>query len=345
MLKFKKIFFLIILFFPFYSSADINKKYDVVAIGEAMVDIIDNVSDEELIHIMPAGFKKADTRRVDKDTADTILAKMKDYIIIPGGSEANVIVNIASLGGKTAFNTVIADDKFGRLFKESLTEANVEFLSPFLTDSSKSTALCFTFITPNKNRTFAVFSNISSEINDNFVNYDAIKNSKIFYTDASDIDNDGPKSKVINKAITAAESSSTLIAFNLNNSYFAEINRDEIISLLPKIDIIIGNEPDSRVLFKTDNLEDIINNYLKHSQIVIITQEEKGAIIATKDKRFHIPTKVLQEKIIDLNGAGDAFAGGFLYGYTHGYSLEESSEIAAQTAAKIIYQTGPRPQN
>ena len=180
--KLKQIFFWIILSFSFYSSADTNKKYDVVAIGEAMVDIIDNVSDEELVYIMPTGFKKSDTRRVDEETARKILDKMKDYTIIPGGSEANVIANIASLGGKTAFNTVIADDKFGILFKESLTKANVDFLSPFLTNSPKHTALCFTFITPDKNRTFAVFSNISSEITDDFVNYEAIKNSKIFVT-------------------------------------------------------------------------------------------------------------------------------------------------------------------
>ena len=324
-------------------SLSVDKKYDVVAIGNVMVDLIEYTSEDELYKIMPLGFHKADTNKIDNKTADQIHSNMHDIITIPGGSTANVMVDIASLGGKTAFNAISANDKFGKLFKESLIKEGVSYTSPFSKDLSQHTSLCFTFITPDKDRTFAVYADIAKEINDNFIDYDAIKNSKVFYTDASNLSHGGNQSKVTFKAVDVAKNNGIITAFNLNNNHYVETYRDEIISLLPKIDIIVGSEAEARNLFKVKTTDEAITKYLNYAQIVVITQGKKGAIIATKEAKFHIPTAGETSRIIDLNGAGDGFIAGFLYGYTHDYNLEDSGKLGAKTAAQIIYQVGARP--
>ena len=320
-----------------------TKKYDVVAIGKAMVDIIQYTSEEELKQIMPAGFHKADSNKITDKQADQINAKMHDIIIISGGSEANVIANIASLGGKTAFNAISADDKFGAIFKESLEKEGVHYSSPFSKDPSKRTARCFTFITPDKDRTFAVSADIAKDIDDRYIDYNTIKESKLFYTDASNLSHGANQSKVTIKALETANQNNTITAFNLNNNRYVESYGEEIISLLPKIDIIVGSEKEALNLFKVNNIDEALAKYLEHAKIAIITQGKEGAVIATKNEIIHIPSAADQNKIVDLNGAGDAFIGGFLYGYTHGYSLKDAGHLGAKTSAQIISQTGARP--
>lgn len=341
----KSLVFLSLPFFSSISHADINKKYDVIAIGNALVDVISYSSEEEMIRIMPKNFNKGDTIKVTESIADDVVSKMNNPIIIPGGSSANTMVDLASLGGKTAFNSIVANDELGRLFVNSLKEANVDYLSPLDKNTDKQTARCITFITPDKDRTFAVATNIIDDLNDIFIDYKAMRNSKIIYTDSSSLDHGGVRSKTVKKSYDLAKSNNALSAFNLNNNYYIENYGEEIISLLPKIDILIGSETEAKNLFKTKDLETAILKYLEHVKIVVITQGKQGSLIATKDEIIHIPSAVNPDKIIDLNGAGDAFAAGFLYGYTHDYTLKESGELASKTAAEIIYQSGARPNH
>lgn len=333
----------IVLIFPL-SSYSIEKKYDVVAIGNAMVDLIDNVTEDELKEIMPAGFNKNDSNKIDEKTADKIQAKMRDITIISGGSEANIVAGVGSLGGKAAFNAIAADDELGKLFKQGLEKENVKFLSLLAEDKSLRTARCFTFITPDKDRTFAVSDSISNKINDWYIDYEAIKESKIFYTDASNLSHGGAQSKVTHKAIYIAKKNGTLVAFSLNNNRYVETYRDEIIATLPKVDIFLSSEKEAKNLFKVKDVDEALNLYLKYVKVAVITRGRKGAVIATKDSRFTVESVADNSKIVDLNGAGDGFAAGFLYGYTHNYSLKDAAMLGSKTAAEIIYQVGARPQ-
>lgn len=341
----KSLVFLSLPFFSSISHADINKKYDVIAIGNALVDLISYTSEEEMTRIMPANFNKGDTIKVSESTADEIVSKMDNPVIIPGGSSANTMVDLASMGGKTAFNSIVADDELGRLFVNSLKEAKVDYLSPFDKKRGKQTARCITFITPDKDRTFAVATNIINDLDDSFIDYETMKNSKIIYTDSSSLDHGGVRSKTVIKSYDIAKNNNALSAFNLNNNYYIENYGEEIITLLPKIDILIGSETEAKNLFKTKDLETAVLKYLEHVKIVIITQGKQGALIATENERIHIASAVTPDKVIDLNGAGDAFAAGFLYGQTHDYTLKESGELAAKAAAEIIYQSGARPNH
>ncbi|MCT4634993.1 MAG: adenosine kinase [Rickettsiales bacterium] len=341
----KSLIFLSLPLFSSISHAEINKKYDVIAIGNALVDIISYTSQEKMTRIMPTNFKKGDTIKVTESTADEIASKMSNPLIIPGGSSANTMVDLASMGGKTAFNSIVADDELGRLFVKSLEKENVDYLSPFDKRIDKQTARCITFITPDKDRTFAVATNIIDDLDDSFIDYEAMKSSKIIYTDSSSLDHGGVRSKTVIKAYDIAKNNNALSALNLNNNYYIENYGPEIISLLPKIDILIGSENEAKNLFKTQDLETAVLKYLEHIKIIVITQEERGALIATKNERIHIDSKVTPDKVSDLNGAGDAFAAGFLYGQTHNYTLRESGELAAKAAAEIIYQSGARPNH
>lgn len=343
MRNFKHILILLVLLFQ-GSVIALEKTYDVVAIGKAMVDVVSFVSDEELKSIMPAGFRKADSNKISAQDADNFFKRLNQYEIIPGGSEANVIVDIASLGGKTAFNTIAANDKFGLMFRESLTKEKVAYLSKLSYYSDKSTALCFTFITPDKDRTFAVSADLTYEMNESYINFDSIKQSKVFYTDSSNIDDGGVRSKIINKAFSIAKENSTTIAFNLNNKYYIEKHRDEIIKLLQEVDILFAGISEAELLFKVGTLDEVISEGLRYAKTLVITMGKAGAIIVNKNQRIYIPTQGEQDKIVDLNGAGDAFAAGFLYGITQGYDYKKSGEIAAKTASVIITQVGARPK-
>lgn len=328
------------------SNATISheKSIDVIGIGKALVDIIEVTSEEKLNEIMPKGFKKGDSTKINDLQAEIMLSKMQNYKIIPGGSEANVIVNVASLGGKSAFNAVVANDDFGILFKKSLQDHGVLFSNNFAPKNLGQTGRCFTFITPDKERTFAVAASLIKHIDDEYVNYDYIAKAKIFYTDASNLNNGGNQSKITLKAIDFAKNNNTQVAFNLNNNYYVQKNREEILKLLPKVDIFFASEKDAMSLFQAKDLEEALEKYRKYVKIAVITRGKDGALIVKGTQQIHVAAQADHTKIIDLNGAGDGFTGGFLYAYTQGYEIEKIGEIAAKTATAIIYQIGARPQ-
>ena len=218
----------------------------------------------------------------------------------------------------------------------------VKFLSK-VAKTDHSTAYCFALITPDKERTFAVYSKITSEIDHGFINYDAIKNSKMFYTDASNLGCYN-KDEVTDRALDLAKINGVDTIFNLNNNYFVEKNREAIIKLLSKIDIIVGGEEEVKNLFNKCSLDEAIQMCIKHSKVAVIPQGAKGATIATKDKVMKFPSVVNPERIVDLNGAGDGFIAGFLFGQSTGHTLEDSAGIGMKTAAQIIYQKGARPK-
>ena len=337
-----------IIFLPFFSFCAIQDKeniYDLVAIGEAMVDVIEIISDEKLKEIMPREYSKGDTLRISNSEAQELMGKLNDYEIIPGGSEANMAAYFAALGGRVGFNSVVADDKYGILFKESLERFGVEFLSPLLSSNEGSTALCITFITPDKDRTFAVDASISKKIDNIFVDFSAIAKAKLFYTDASNLDGNKNKSQIVLKALKTSKENDVETVFNLNNNYFVNTHRDEIISLLPQIDILIGSEKSFDNLFRAENIDLAIDEALKKVEIVVVTLGRRGAIIANRSFRAHVKTKAQKDRIIDTTGAGDAFAAGFLFARSRGKNLKDSAEFGSLVAAQALYLKGGRPKN
>jgi sugar/nucleoside kinase (ribokinase family) len=332
-----------LLLIPSLAVSKENKKYDVIGIGNSMVDIVTKVSDEELLALLPAGGKKGGDIHVDEPTLNLLMAKLTNKKVIPGGSSANVMVDIASLGGKTAFNTVILNDQLGKVFKQSMTKAKVTMLSP-VAKSGPGTATCLTFITPDGERSFVVYVGIAADMSEPYINYTSLKDAKVLYTEGSVWDHNGKRAQAVIKAIKQAKATDVKIAFNLHNEFYISQYREEFKKILPLVDIVMSNENEAKELFGTSDLNYVINEYRKYVDVAIITQAANGALIVTKDDVMHIPALAKREDIIDTNGAGDAFAAGFLYGYTHGESLQKSGEIGAQAAAEIIKQEGARPQ-
>lgn len=327
---------------PSLTMAKDTKKYDVFGIGNSMVDIIVKVSDQELDKLLPSGVKKGGDIYVTEETLRSIMGRVKDPLILPGGSSANVMVDVASFNGKAAFNSVISDDEMGKLFKKSMDDANVAYLSP-IQKKGKATASCLTFVTPDGERTFVVNIGIASDLGERYIDYSQIKNSKVLYTEGSIWDKDGRRAKAATKAIGVANRMGVKVAFNLHDGFYMSQYRSQFVRLLPMLDIVIGSENVAKELFKAKDLTQVIQQFQKRDKIAVVTQGAKGALIITKNEVIHIPSIVAKEDVVDTSGAGDAFAAGFLYGYTHGKSLKESGELGAQAASKIVTQLGARP--
>lgn len=328
---------------PSLIMAEPVKKYDVFGVGNSMVDIIVKVSEQELAQLLPPGVKKGGDIHIDEASMQSIMKRMKDITIIPGGSSANVMVNISSFNGKAAFNSVIKDDELGKLFKESMDNARVSYLSP-INNQGKATATCLTFITPDGDRTFVVNIGTAADMSERYIDYSQIKDSKVLYTEGSIWDHEGTtRAKAATKAIGVANRMGVKVAFNLHDEFYISQYRSQFLRLLPMIDIVISNENGAKKLFATDDLTQVIQQYQKRNKIGIVTLGAKGAIIITKNEIIHIPALVEKKDVVDTTGAGDAFAAGFLYGYTHGKSLKESGHIGAQAASQIIRQLGARP--
>lgn len=346
MIFFKKlthIFFVLICTF-FTPAMASDRSFDLVAIGEGMVDIVETISDSDLEEIMPEGYKKADTTRIDNQTAKDILGKMNDFVVIPGGSEANMAAYFAALGGRVGFNAVVADDEYGLKFKESLEHLKVSFLSPLMPKKEASTALCITFITPDKERTFAVDASISKLIKDQYINYNAIAQSKLFYTDASNLDDGSNKSQITLKAFNIAKENNVETVFNLNNNHFVNAHRQEILELLPQVDILAGSEEVIKNLFNDTDIDNAITSALMKVKIVVATLGRRGSIIAENNYRTRIKTRAQQDRIIDTTGAGDAYVAGFLFAHIKRKNLKEAGEFGAIVAAQALHTKGGRPE-
>jgi sugar/nucleoside kinase (ribokinase family) len=289
------LFIFLSLIFP--AEAKIQKDIDIVGLGKAYVDIIAFVSEESL---KQSGFKKGQTTMISDVVGDQIFLKMNYPTIISGGSVANVVVNVVSLGGRGEFNAISANDELGRKFRDEILEQGVIFTSPYLSGFNEKTARCFTFISPDKERTFAVADNITNKINDSFLNYYNIARAKIFYTDASNLDNGGSQSKVTYKAIDYAREHKSLVAFNLSDSYYIATYRNDILKILPNVDILFANEDEATSLFPNDTLDKTLAECLKYIKTIIITRGSKGAIIATGDEIINIPALLNSSNIVDL---------------------------------------------
>jgi sugar/nucleoside kinase (ribokinase family) len=328
-----------------YPTPNAEKKYDVFGIGTATVDIITRVSEEEFkrLLVVPYNVKKGEMIYIDEKTANNLQSRMKNRSIIAGDSAANVMVDIASLGGKSAFNTIVADDELGQMFNRSLQNYDVVAINEPKTDNYK-TARNLIFVTPDGERTMLTYSGIAEEFGQVDIKYHKIKDYKVVYVEGGIWDNDGKKSKATLRAFNAAKRVGALKAFALHDSLFVNKYREQFLKIIQDVDLIFCNEKEAMSLFNVANHEESIAEFQKLGKVSIMTASDKGAYLIYNNEVVHIPPKVKPEKVVDTTGAGDAFTAGFIYGYINGMSLEESGEIGAQAAAYIIQQIGARPK-
>ena len=314
-----------------------NKKYDIVGIGNAIVDLIAEVDDS---YLEKNSINKGSMSLVDYDVSNRIGNEVDIVKTIPGGSVANSIVCIAQQNLKTVFIGKVNQDELGKKFAKGLAEENVEFK---ITKSlaNKHTARCIILVSPDAERTMNTYLGVSQELKEEDVDLNIIEESSILYLEGYLWDLDNAK-KAIKKSISTAINSETKIAFSISDAFCVDRFREEFIDLVNNsADIIFANESEIKSLFETNELNDAIKKCQDTKKIFAVTLGDKGAKIIYKNEVIDIKAEVIN-KLVDTTGAGDLFAAGFLTQYIKSQDLEASGKLGVKMASIIIQKFGAR---
>ena len=306
----------------------------ILGIGNAIVDVICRVDDN---FITQNNLSKSTMKLFfDENEFKNLLTNLKIEKTVSGGSVANSIVGISQLGNKAGFIGKISDDEFGSKYEEGLKKENVEY---FYSKKKEElpTGTCLILVTPDSERTMCTFLGTAGKINENDVNSDAIRNSEIIFLEGYLWDEGEPK-KAFDKAISNANN----VAMSLSDLFCVDRHKPHFLNLIKnKLDITFANEQEIISLIEAKNFNDVINFTKQLNKLVVITRGKKGAV-AIKGEEV-IETKIQKNlKILDLTGAGDLFAAGFLHGHVNKLSIKESLEKGTEMSSKVIQQVGAR---
>ena len=305
----------------------------ILGIGNAIVDVICKVEDNFLSENQ---LTKSTMKLVDEVEFKKLLSSLKIEETVSGGSVANSIVGLSQLGNKVGFIGKVNDDNLGEKYEEGLKKENVEY---FYSKKKEElpTGTCLILITPDSERTMCTFLGTAGKINENDVDLSAVKNSEIVFLEGYLWDEGDPK-----KAFDKAMQSSNKIAMSLSDLFCVKRHKPHFLDLVKnKLDITFANEQEITSLIDAKNFEEVISFSKALGKLIIVTRGEKGAItINGNDVAECNVQKDL--KIVDLTGAGDLFAAGFLHGHVNNLSLNESLEKGTEISSKVIQQIGAR---
>ena len=305
----------------------------VLGIGNAIVDVICKVEDSFL---SKSNLAKSTMKLVDETEFKKLLSSLKIEQTISGGSVANSIVGLSQLGNKVGFIGKVSEDDLGNKYEEGLKKEKVEYFY-YKKKEELPTGTCLILITPDSERTMCTFLGIAGKINENDVDVSAVKNSEITFLEGYLWDEGDPK-KAFNKAIQ----NSNKVAMSLSDLFCVERHKPHFLDLVKnKLDIVFANEQEALSLIDTKNFDEIISFSKQLEKIIVITRGEKGSIAIQKNKVVECNSKK-DLKIVDLTGAGDLFAAGFLHGHVNNLPLKESLEKGTEMASKIIQKIGAR---
>ncbi len=316
-----------------------DTRYDIIGIGNAIVDIIGRCDDDFLKkHDAPKGHM----RLVDAATIASLYADMGPAIEISGGSAANTLVGISSFGGTGAFIGKVAGDEFGKIFAHDIRAAGVGFNSKAV-NGKDPTSRSLILVTPDGERTMNTFLGISTDIDDGEVDPAAIKAAKIVYLEGYLFDRPDAKA-AFRQAVDIAKSAGRKVALSLSDGFCVGRHRTEFIELINNgIDILFANEDEIKSLYETSDFEEAAKRTLADTDLAALTRSAKGSLVMSKGERIEIPVDPVDE-VVDTTGAGDLYAAGFLYGVASGKDLATAGRLGSIAAAEIISHMGARPE-
>ena len=306
----------------------------ILGIGNAIVDVICKVDDS---FILKNNLTKSTMKLFfDENEFKNLLKNLKIEKTVSGGSVANSIVGISQLGDQVGFIGKVSDDEFGSNYEEGLKKENVEY---FYSKKKEElpTGTCLILVTPDSERTMCTFLGTAGKINENDVSSDAIKKSEIIFLEGYLWDEGEPK-KAFDKAINNANK----VAMSLSDLFCVDRHKPHFLNLVKnKLDITFANEQEITSLIEAKKFDEVIHFSKQLNKLVIVTRGEKGAVAINCDEV--IETDIQKNlKIVDLTGAGDLFAAGFLHGYINNLSTKECLEKGTEMSSKVIQQIGAR---
>ncbi|MDB2683044.1 adenosine kinase [Alphaproteobacteria bacterium] len=320
-----------------------NPTLGVVAVGNALVDILAQVDDAFVAEQNEKhGMEKGAMTLIEETRAVELYSQMPAGIESSGGSAANTMAGFASFGGKGGFIGKVADDELGKIFQHDIKSLGLKFDTQPLIAGAK-TGRCMIVITPDAERTMNTFLGASVELDAIDVDKDLIASAQVTYLEGYLFDKEKAKQAFIKAAETAHENGHR-VALTLSDPFCVDRHRSDFLRLVENhVDILFANEDEIKSLFMQESFEDAKSAISKHVEIACLTRGDKGAVIVSEDQEYTIAAQPVAE-VIDTTGAGDQFAAGFLYGFTEGKTLEESGTLGAIAAAEVISHMGPRPQ-
>ena len=306
----------------------------ILGIGNAIVDVLCKVDDN---FIVQNNLTKSTMKLIfDENEFKKLLTNLKIEKTVSGGSVANSIVGISQLGNKVGFIGKVSDDDLGTKYEEGLKKENVEY---FYSKKKEQlpTGTCLILVTPDSERTMCTFLGTAGKINESDISSEAIKKSEIIFLEGYLWDEGDPK-KAFDKAISSANK----VAMSLSDQFCVDRHKPHFLDLVKnKLDITFANEQEIISLIDAKNFNEVINFSKQLGKLIVLTRGENGAIAIKGNEVFECGIQK-DLKIVDLTGAGDLFAAGFLHGHINNLSIKESLEKGTEMSSKVIQQIGAR---
>jgi len=316
-----------------------TKKYQIVGIGNALVDVLAH-TDEAFLK--EQAIDKGIMQLIDMQRAVSLYGKVGPAKEISGGSAANTIAGIAHLGGRTAYVGKVVDDQLGQIFAHDLRAQGADFETRMATPGGGETGRCIVLVTPDGERSMNTYLGVSEFLAPDDIDEAQVSQAEWIYLEGYRFD--GPDShEAFAKAIAACKSAGGRVSITLSDPFCVERHRDAFRQMIQNdIDLLFCNRAEMLSMYQTDDFEGALAQAAVEVDIVACTDSENGAHILSGGKRWHAPAIPVQ--IVDATGAGDLFAGAFLWGITNGHNLEAAGRMGCIAASEIISHIGARPE-
>ena len=316
-------------------------RLDVLAIGDAVVDVIATADDDFLAE---EKLVKGSMQVLDAEGARRLYARMSQARETSGGSAANTMAGVAALGGRAGFVGQVADDQLGEIFTHDIRALGVEFLTP-PKSGGEPTGRCLILVTPDAQRTMNTFRGAAHELTSAALDPEQIKGAAILYLEAYLWRSQGPRA-AMNEAMAIAHEAGRKVAFTLSDIACIAPHRAEMMKMFEDgaIDVLFANEAEIQALAGTKDRQAAIDALQHLVPLIVVTCGEEGALAVDRGQHFQVPIARIGRGVVDTTGAGDLFAAGFLVGQSRGRSIEESLRMGSIAAAEVISHFGARPE-
>jgi fructokinase len=315
------------------------KRFDVVGIGNAIVDVLVQADDAFLTD---HGLHKGTMALVDEAQAERLYGAVGPGLETSGGSAANTLAGIAQLGGRAAFIGRVRDDQLGAIFSHDIRSVGARFSTP-AARSGPSTARCLILVTPDAQRTMCTYLGASVQLDPADLDLDLVAQARVLYLEGYLWDSDAAKQAFL-AAAAVARAHGGEVALSLSDAFCVDRHRASFQELVDgHVDLLFANEMEITSLYEAESFEAAMEQVRGRCRIAALTRSEQGSLVLSGEQCYAIPPYRLGT-LVDTTGAGDLYAAGFLRGYTRGDSLERCGRLGSLCAGQVVTQLGPRPQ-
>ena len=316
------------------------KTYDLVGIGNAVVDVISHADDAFLDNM---GIEKGIMQLVPQDRAEQLYGAMNDRLQTPGGAVANTVAGVGALGLDTAFIGRVRDDGLGRFYANAMTDNGIDFVNLPVADGDRPTSRSMIFVTPDGERSMNTYLGISTGLSSTDVPDAVAGNAKIMFLEGYLFDEDAGKT-AFREAARAAKAGGGMAGITISDPFCVERHRDDFLQMIEhELDFVIGNEAEIKSLFQTEDLEEAMTRTSDICPLMVCTRSGDGVTLIRGFERVDLPAPA-RITPVDATGAGDQFAAGFLYGLATGRDLETCGRMGNLCGSEVISHVGPRPE-